>query len=124
METKLRILAVDDSPQIRKVMQRFLKNHDLVCCSNGSDALALLKDDDGFDVIISDMDMPVMDGASLYHALHEHDPMLASRVMFVTGGGASREQQRFLQTTTRQVISKPFRVDDLNYAIADIVECS
>lgn len=121
MDIKLRILAVDDSPQIRKVIRRFLKEHDVVSCGNGSDALDLLKSDNGFDVILSDMDMPVMDGAGLYEALEKSHPSLASRVVFVTGGGANREQQRFLRTTLRPMVTKPFRVEDLAYAIADIV---
>jgi CheY-like chemotaxis protein len=123
MDTKLRILAVDDSPQMHKVMRRFLEKHDLVLCSDGSEALALLKSDSAFDVVLSDMDMPIMDGASLYEAIVDYDSLIAEKLVFVTGGGANAKQQRFLRDTDCPVISKPFRSDELDYVIASVVEC-
>jgi len=122
MTTKLRILAVDDNPQMRKAMGRLLRAHDVVLCEDGTDAFALLKEDSAFDVILSDMDMAVMSGADLYRALVEHDVALSNKVVFVTGGGANRDQQEFLRGTVRPIVGKPFRPEELSCAIAAVVE--
>lgn len=108
---------------MHKVMRRFLKDHDLVFCSDGSEALAVLKGDSAFDVVLSDMDMPVMDGASLYEAIADYDILMTEKLVFVTGGGATAKQRKFLRDTVRPVISKPFRSDELDYVIASVVEC-
>jgi CheY-like chemotaxis protein len=122
MTDKLRILAVDDNPQILKVMRRVLRDHDVVTCANGSEALILLEGDASFDVILSDMDMPVMSGADLYRNLAERSRSMSKRVVFVTGGGANKDQQEFLRSTGRPTVRKPFRAEELGCAIAAIVE--
>jgi len=121
MENKLRILAVDDNAQIRNVMCRVLRDYDVVTCADGTEAMSILGEDDGFDVILSDMDMLPMSGADLYRALVEHHPALSERVVFVTGGGASKDQRDFLIGTRRPTISKPFRPEELTGAISAIV---
>jgi len=113
----MRILVIDDVPQIRRIIRRMLREHDVVECSDGMAALEVLNGDDGFDVIFSDMDMAGMNGADFYAALEFRSPLLCSRVVFVTGGGASIAQDKFLRSTARPIVSKPFGVNDLNHAI-------
>lgn len=117
---KMRILVIDDIPQMRRILRRMLGGHEVVECKDGSEALNVLLGDDSFDVILSDMDMGVMDGESFFEALTEHKPELSDRVVFVTGGGATLSQSRFLSSTSRPVVSKPFRSEDLNHAISSI----
>lgn len=116
----MRVLVIDDIPQIRKIICRMLKDHDVVECRSGEEALDVLKNDEAFDVILSDMDMGVMDGATFYATLAERNPALSDRVIFVTGGGSNAEQNRFLAVTDRPIVSKPFGVKDLNHAISSV----
>ncbi|CAM9107348.1 unnamed protein product [Ectocarpus sp. 12 AP-2014] len=56
------ILVVDDTPAIRKIMQRFLKDHRVEVAVDGADGLDKMKEKK-FDVVFLDMMMPVLDGA-------------------------------------------------------------
>jgi len=113
----MRILVVDDIPLIRRIIKRMLREHEVVECGSGAEALDVLGEDDQFDVILSDMNMGGMDGASFYTNLELRQPLLCSRVVFVSGGGATSVQAQFLRTTSRPVVSKPIDVQDLNIAI-------
>lgn len=116
----MRILIVDDMPQIRRMLRRMLGAHEIVECGNGAEALEVLNKDSKFDVILSDMDMGVMDGALFYAALESRQPSLCSKVVFVTGGGSCQSQNNFLNTTTRPIVAKPFGAKDLNHAISSV----
>lgn len=118
----MRILVIDDMPQIRKMLRRMLADHEVVECVNGAEALDLLDDDDGFDLILSDMDMSVMDGARFYAALELRNSPLCSKVVFVTGGGSSDRQSKFLSSTSCPIVVKPFVVTDLNHVISSFGE--
>jgi two-component system chemotaxis sensor kinase CheA len=61
---KGRILLIEDSPLYQKIQRDFLEEngYEVKICSNGHMALALLKEDNNFNLIISDLEMPVMDG--------------------------------------------------------------
>jgi CheY-like chemotaxis protein len=117
---KMRILVIDDMPQIRKVICRMLKGHEVVECTNGRDALCILSDDDAFDVILSDMDMGIMDGEMFYVELARRSPLMSEKVVFVTGGGGSIAQDAFLKMAPCPVVMKPFRAQDLNYAMSSV----
>ena len=118
----MRILIIDDMPHIRKMLRRMLRGHEVIECVNGAEALDLLDDDDGFDLILSDMDMSVMDGARFYAALEFRNSPLCSKVVFVTGGGSSDKQSQFLDSTSRPIVAKPFGVKDLNHVISSFGE--
>lgn len=59
-----RILLIEDSPLYQKVQKDFLEEngYEVIICANGQDALSLLKEDTRFNLVISDLEMPVMDG--------------------------------------------------------------
>jgi EAL domain-containing protein (putative c-di-GMP-specific phosphodiesterase class I)/CheY-like chemotaxis protein len=81
---KTRVLLVDDDPIILAATQRILENvgHHVVPCESGDAALALL-DQDVFDVMVSDVQMPGMTGLKLLRAVREHD--LELPVVLMTG---------------------------------------
>lgn len=59
----LRILAADDHPTNRRILQLMLEGQsDLVCVENGQEALDRLAQGPNFDLVLMDMQMPVMDG--------------------------------------------------------------
>ncbi len=68
----LRILCVDDLADIRYVLHLLLQNqgHQVTCAEDGDEALAILRDDpDAFDLIITDHQMPVMNGLEMVSSL-------------------------------------------------------
>lgn len=71
-----RLLFVDDDPPILRSLERIMRNHEFYCeyASSGSDALERMQED-VFDVVISDMKMPEMDGAELLKQIAELYPL-------------------------------------------------
>ncbi len=86
MSEQQRLLFVDDEPNILKAMQRALrgmrKEWDMVFVADAGEALEVMQRDH-FDVVISDMMMPQMDGAELLSRIKEHDP---GTVRFILSG--------------------------------------
>ena len=64
LKKKGRILLIEDSPLYQKIQKDFLEEngYEVKVCANGEAALNLLRDDSQFNLIISDLEMPVMDG--------------------------------------------------------------
>ena len=79
---------------------------------NGQAALQALKEK-SYDVIVSDLKMPEMDGQELYARLTADAPHLISRIIFTTGDTVSAETRSFLERTGRPYLFKPFKVKDL-----------
>ena len=81
-----RILVVDDDPHVRAVAADTLtlSGHEVDTAQDGIDALYLLKQH-AYDIILSDLLMPILDGPALYRALQRHYAALLPRVIFVTG---------------------------------------
>jgi PAS domain S-box-containing protein len=84
-----RILVVDDDPRVRDSVGRLLMLEGILIAfaENGAEALALLRRDADFDLVLSDLAMPVMDGAALCRALTEAFPNLP--VILMTGQAPS-----------------------------------
>jgi PAS domain S-box-containing protein len=114
-----RLLVVDDEPGLREVLGAVLESHGYVvtCAGNGLEALEHVKQNH-FDLIISDMCMPEMDGERLYEALHERHPSLARRMLFVTGDTVSARSRTFLERTGRRWLTKPFNIRDVEEMVA------
>jgi len=84
MNKKSEVLCVDDEPQILEGLKLHLQRHYVVhVASSGTDALALLSDNNNIAVILSDMRMPVMDGAQFLNAARSAAP--AAVRMLLTG---------------------------------------
>ncbi|HEV2698132.1 MAG TPA: response regulator, partial [Terriglobales bacterium] len=71
-----RILVVDDEDPIREVVCSMLGSANFVCsqASSGKEALALLQSGEEFELMLSDMMMPIMDGEALLAATKERFP--------------------------------------------------
>lgn len=117
----LRILLVDDDPDVLKVTGRMLEEagHHLDKADRAQEALERLAGAD-YDVIILDIKMPDLSGQDLYRLLEEQHPELTPRVLFVTGLAMARETESFLQKTGRPLLNKPFSSEDLLTAVARV----
>lgn len=113
----LRILLVDDEAPIRAAVAKFLgrHGHDVTTASDGAEALEVFTaDPDRFDLLITDVTMPRLDGPSLIRRVRELRPGLA--VLVSTGYGES--ERRFGDTVP--VLVKPYSFADLDRAIAQL----
>ena len=116
----LRILLAEDEEAMRTYLARALENHgyEVVAVDRGTDALPMLEKEH-FDLLLSDIVMPEMDGIELAQRCNDISP--ATKVMFITGFAAvtlkaSREQP------AAKVLSKPFHLRDLVLEVERVFE--
>jgi two-component system cell cycle response regulator CpdR len=107
----IRILLAEDEEAMRAYLARALQNagYDVVAVDRGTDALPLLESEH-FDLLLSDIVMPEMDGIELAQRCSEISPQ--TKVMFITGFAAvSLRASR--EAPQARVLSKPFHLRDL-----------
>ncbi|HEX5368790.1 MAG TPA: response regulator [Dehalococcoidia bacterium] len=117
-----RVLVVDDEMSIRALLHDILRldQHSVALASSGVEAADLVERE-SFDVIITDMKMPGMDGAAFYHQVRQRDPAQSRRIIFITGDTVSPDTRAFLQRVSNPVLSKPFKIGPLRDAIESIL---
>jgi two-component system, chemotaxis family, chemotaxis protein CheY len=107
-----RVMIVDDSPAMRALVRRViqLSGFEMSACftaANGEEALALLRDE-WVDAILTDINMPVMDGEELLERL-QADPLLRSiPVLVVSTDATAGRIGRMLALGARGYVTKPF----------------
>ena len=115
-EPKPRVLVVDDEPNLRKVLGALLMQagHEVVTEGDGESALARVKSmpRGTFDVVISDLRMPGMDGMQLLRALVEEDPGLP--VVILTAHGTVDTAVEAVKSGAFDFIEKPFDRDQID----------
>ena len=97
--------------------------HDADGSSSAQQALQKIADRD-YDLIITDMHLPGMDGLYLYQRLRELRPELAQRVIFISGRLLSDEVGAFLGRVGCPLIRKPFSVADIEMGMRQALEVS
>jgi two-component system chemotaxis response regulator CheY len=117
-----RILAVDDSPSMRDMVSMTLSSagFDVISAADGHEALELARQS-GFDLVLSDVNMPVMDGIELIRALraeagYRHTPIL----MLTTEADPDRKKEGKEAGATGWIV-KPFNPDQLLATIARVL---
>lgn len=111
-----RILVAEDNASVREFVERGLTHfgHDVVCVADGGAALACLNRD-SYDLLITDIVMPVMDGIALALKASADAPDMP--VLMMTGYANERQRAYNLQELIAEVLDKPFSLDDLNAAV-------
>jgi PAS domain S-box-containing protein len=105
---RLRILVIDDEPMIGRALKRALGQFDdIVVCQSGEDALDLLEASREYHLILCDLSMPGMTGASLFEQVRLRWPPLAERVVIMTGGASSDTTREFLEQSSVPRLDKP-----------------
>ena len=123
IETRHRVLVIDDEPLMGTTLKVTIgEENDVVVCTSGAEARALLESDDSFDVILCDLMMPGYSGMDLFASLTSERPDLAERMLFMTGGAYTSEARDFLQNTPNAQVQKPFDIDSLLGLIREVSE--
>jgi len=112
--TPLRMLVVDDEPDVADLIRRIVQSagHTVVTASDGAQALTLLERDH-FDIVFCDLKMPGMSGKTLYQAISEKQPETARRFVFVSGDTVSTDTKAFISDCGRTLVMKPFSVTEI-----------
>jgi CheY-like chemotaxis protein len=108
--TTIRILHVDDEPDIREIVQLSLSLDPVFAtqnCASGKEALAVAAEWQP-DIILLDVMMPVMDGPATLLQLRENASTAHIPVIFMTARAQAREVDRFRSLGAVGVVSKPF----------------
>lgn len=115
-----RILIADDEESMRLLVARAIAmdGHEIVTAEDGAEALDILTREDGtFDLLLTDIKMPVMDGIALALAAARDFPQVI--ILLMTGYADQRERASGLEAIVHDVVTKPFAVADIRTAVAD-----
>ena len=116
--TSKSILVVDDESEIAAVLAEMLRRagHRVEIAANGAMGLEMLERR-GYDLILTDTKMPVLDGVEFYRALERRFPQLCRRLIFVTGDLLDPEKRSFLAATGAPCMEKPFDLDEVRRVV-------
>ncbi|MBD3292184.1 MAG: PAS domain S-box protein [Armatimonadia bacterium] len=117
----LRVLVVDDERPLLELVHKALTafGHKVDAVSNATRALDLL-DERSYDVVLSDLRMPGMDGESFHAHVLERWPRLADRFVLVTGDTVAVESGVLSQYEGTRVICKPFTLQQLRDLVTEV----
>lgn len=116
-----KILVVDDETDLEiLIKQKFRKKirqkeYEFLFAVNGEDALEKLEDEPDVDVVLSDINMPVMDGLKLLHNLNEIKPLIKS--VMVSAYGDMDNIRTAMNGGAFDFITKPINFDDLSITV-------
>ena len=117
-----RILIAEDEEGLRSLVARALSQdgHAVVTANDGAEALDLLTREQGaFELLLTDIRMPIMDGIALALAAARDHPHVA--ILLMTGYADQRERASGLDALIHDVIAKPFSLATIRGAVRDAI---
>jgi CheY-like chemotaxis protein len=114
-EPGLRILLAEDNKVNRIVATRLLRRegHEVVTAENGEEALRLIEHGPEFDIVLMDVQMPVMDGLEATRRLRANPRWAELPVIALTAHTMKGDRERFLAAGANDHVAKPFRPEEL-----------
>ena len=115
-----KVLLVEDEDMVRAVAERALDRagYEVTACSDGEEGLAAIKGGGEFDLIVSDVVMPGMDGPAMARAIRETHPDLP--VLFMSGY-AEEQLRKDIDIPKMHFLPKPFSVQQIGDKVADVM---
>lgn len=117
------ILLTEDDESVRAFVKRALEldGHAVTTAEDGGEALEILSDADrSFDLVLSDIMMPVMDGIALALAVARDHPHLP--ILLMTGYAEQRERAHGLDQLVEDVVAKPFTLAEIRRAVTEALK--
>lgn len=119
----IRVLLAEDDKNLsfilKSSLEQMIGGYEVITASNGKDGLELLSQR-VFDVIVSDVEMPVMDGRTMVQQIRKHYPSLP--ILFITGLTTARDVINGYQSGVDFYIKKPFLPEELNAHIQAVLK--
>ena len=119
----MKILAVDDSPTMRRIIVNTLKRagyDDIIEANDGKEAMEKLKSET-IDFLITDWNMPEMDGLTLVNHLREDAKFKSLPILMVTTRSVKEDIVEALKAGVNNYIVKPFTPDTLKEKIEQVL---
>jgi len=122
----LRVLIVDDSAVMRKIVERCLRQagielREVVEAGDGVEGLAAVRGG-AMDLILSDINMPVMDGLQFLQGLQGLDNAKGTPVVMITTEGSESRVVEALSAGARGYIRKPFTSDQIKERVTPLID--
>lgn len=121
---EVRFLVVEDSPTMRQLITFSLKripNSKIIEASDGVDALKKLKDEK-FDLILSDINMPLMDGLKLVSMIRSNPAYQSIPIIIVTTEGSENDREKGLALGANAYLSKPIQTNELLKVVKSLLK--
>ncbi|HEY8130592.1 MAG TPA: response regulator [Thermoanaerobaculia bacterium] len=119
-----RFLIVEDSPTMRQLISfslKRLKNVKIIEAVDGLDALRKLAGPDKIDLILTDINMPVMDGLKLVSMVRQNSQLKNIPIIIITTEGADEDRERGLALGANAYIAKPIQSSHLIRTISELL---
>ena len=122
----IRVLIVDDSAVMRKIVEQCLRQaglelKEVVEAGNGIEGLAAVQQG-SMDLILSDINMPAMDGLEFLEGLRSLDNAKGTPVVMITTEGSESRVVEALSAGARGYIRKPFTADQVRERVSPLLE--
>jgi PAS domain S-box-containing protein len=119
-----RILVIDDEDSLVQAIKRYMQHdHEVDGTTSARHAIEMLTRDRNYDAIVCDLMMPQVTGMDVYAAVMKLDPVLAEKMIFVTGGAFTETARQFLDTLEAgRHIEKPFDLKALRALINEKIK--
>lgn len=121
---EIRFLVVEDSPTMRQLITFSLKripNAKIIEASDGVDALKKLKEN-RFDLIVSDINMPLMDGLKLVSMIRSDPSYRSTPIIIVTTEGSQPDREKGLALGANAYLSKPIQTNELLKVVKELLK--
>jgi len=120
-----RFLVVDDSRTVRIQLRRTLQMagydpNSVVEAGNGIEALAALGTGH-FDVLLTDIHMPAMDGVELVRRVRAHAPLAGMPIVVISSENTEERRMQMRQLGANSVLAKPFTPESIKTALTELL---
>ena len=118
-----RVLVLDDNEMITDMLGSMLEmfGYQATTANAGEHALEMLTRD-RYDVVLSDLRMPGMDGQEFYRRAVAEHPALAHRIVFLTGDSVGDGAREFLEATACPHLTKPYSLQNVQDMIEGLIQ--
>ena len=122
-----KILVVDDEPAVDLLMRQIFRkeirrgNYELMFAKDGMTALEQLSGDTAIEVVITDINMPGMDGLTLLRKVHHEYPLV--KVVMVSAYSDSEKVETARLGGAFEFINKPVKVQDVKDTVQKALAC-
>ncbi len=117
----LRILVADDTRTNRIILEDLLREagHDVVCVEDGAQAVKTLEEDRSFDLLLTDISMPIMDGYTVARKLRESGSKIP--VVAITAHVLEEEQAKMKDAGMNDILFKPIRPENIDKVLKRVM---
>ena len=120
-----KILVIDDAQSIRAKIRYFLEDetgHEVIEATDGANGLDILKEDSSFDLIICDVNMPIMDGYTLIQKVREMEQYTDIPIVIVTTEKEASDKEKGFAVGADIYLVKPVQKEELQEKLQMLLE--